>query len=336
MPRRCGPNCSPRSGAALSISTGLCSSGVASRVMLVMATASVSSFFICAVAAVLVAIFIRHNLAAVSTGVVEDTTWTSEPLHGPTSTVSCWLGFAFNSTLGYPGEGPPTCLELDEGTELWLQELETTKRLIEELPVVRDVTFFYHEDDPNLNYIQATLWCCWSGGRLKRLKEATDQTGKKPTHLEAAKALHDTIVKKHACEGRPDSECSHPSWTPHCALRDTTREPVALRMGAHTVMARTALRCPVAAAHGRMRPHTVLGYVCGQCVRPLALSCVVLHVLVTARVHVSWAACPRVRGRVESRGCCSFGEQRHHVRRRVGSFGPCVLTHAGPTLHAFR
>jgi hypothetical protein len=168
-----------------------------------MATASVSSFFICAVAAVLVAIFLRHNFAAVSTGVVEDPTWTSEPLRGPTSTVSCWLGFAFNSTLGYPGEGPPTCSEFDEGTELWLQELEMTKRLIEELPVVRDVTFYYHEDDPNLNYIQATLWCCWSGGRLKRLKEATDQTGKKPTHLEAAKALHDTVVKKHACEGHP-------------------------------------------------------------------------------------------------------------------------------------
>jgi hypothetical protein len=203
MPRRCGPNCSPRSGAALSISTGLCSSGVASSVMPAMATASVSSFFICAVAAVLVAIFLRHNFAAVSTGVVEDPTWTSEPLRGPTSTVSCWLGFAFNSTLGYPGEGPPTCSEFDEGTELWLQELEMTKRLIEELPVVRDVTFYYHEDDPNLNYIQATLWCCWSGGRLKRLKEATDQTGKKPTHLEAAKALHDTVVKKHACEGHP-------------------------------------------------------------------------------------------------------------------------------------
>ena len=41
--------------------------------------------------------------------------------------------------------------------------------------------------------------------------------------------------------GRPDSECSHPSWTPHCALRDTMREPVALHVGAYTVMAhRTA------------------------------------------------------------------------------------------------
>ena len=41
--------------------------------------------------------------------------------HGGYATVSCWLGFGFNSTLGYPGEGPPVGLETPLEVEVWLQ-----------------------------------------------------------------------------------------------------------------------------------------------------------------------------------------------------------------------
>ena len=41
--------------------------------------------------------------------------------HGGYATVSCWLGFGFNSTLGYPGEGPPVGLETPLEAEVWLQ-----------------------------------------------------------------------------------------------------------------------------------------------------------------------------------------------------------------------
>jgi hypothetical protein len=102
--------------------------------------------------------------------------WTIGPRHDPPTTVSCWLGFAFNSTLGYPGEGPPTPLEFDEGTELWLQQLEDETRLIEELPCVQQVKLYEHDTNPNLNYIQATLWCCWQSSRFKLMKEPTFRT----------------------------------------------------------------------------------------------------------------------------------------------------------------
>ena len=104
-------------------------------------------------AVVLVAMFLHHNSAAMSSGAVDDPTCAIDRRHVPPCTVSCWLGFAFNSTLGYPGEGPPTTSEFDEGTEHWLQQLEEQKRLIEELPCVQQVKLYAHESDPNLNYI---------------------------------------------------------------------------------------------------------------------------------------------------------------------------------------
>ena len=163
--------------------------------MAAMATPMSSRLWIIVV--VLVAMLLSKNFAAI---LPEGPTWTIGPRHDPPTTVSCWLGFAFNSTLGYPGEGPPT-LEFDEGTELWLQHLEEETRLIKALPCVQQVKLYDHDSDPNLNYIQATLWCCWQSGRFKQMKEATDQTGNKPTHVEAARALRGKIIEKHAYPG---------------------------------------------------------------------------------------------------------------------------------------
>ena len=49
--------------------------------------------------------------------------------HGGYATVSCWLGFGFNSTLGYPGEGPPIGLQTPLEAEVWLQQVEEQKIL---------------------------------------------------------------------------------------------------------------------------------------------------------------------------------------------------------------
>ena len=65
-------------------------------------------------------------------------------------TASCWLGFDWDSTLGYDGKGPPVGLEAPLETEMWLQQVEEQKRLIEALPVVKRLDFFYDDDDQNL------------------------------------------------------------------------------------------------------------------------------------------------------------------------------------------
>ena len=114
--------------------------------------------------------------------------------------VSCWLGFEFNSTLGYPGEGPPVGTDAPLEMEVWLQQVEEQKRLIEALPVVKRLDFFYDDADQNLNKVEATLWCCWGGSQFKRIKEACDK-GAKLTHLEAANVLRNNIIEKHACAG---------------------------------------------------------------------------------------------------------------------------------------
>lgn len=114
--------------------------------------------------------------------------------------VSCWLGFEFNSTLGYPGEGPPVGTDAPLEMEVWLQQVEEQKRLIEALPVVKRLDFFYDDADQNLNKVEATLWCCWGGSQFKRVKEACDK-GAKLTHLEAASVLRNKIIEKHACAG---------------------------------------------------------------------------------------------------------------------------------------
>jgi hypothetical protein len=95
-------------------------------------------------------------------------------------TASCWLGFDWDSTLGYDGEGPPSGLETPLETEGWLQQVEEQKRLIEALPVVKRLDFFCDDDNQNLNKVEATLWCCWAGGRYWR-KANTSGGGSRAT-----------------------------------------------------------------------------------------------------------------------------------------------------------
>jgi hypothetical protein len=133
------------------------------------------------------------------------------------NTSTCWLGYEFDSSLGYPGEGPPGLneppIEVEkDAMDVWLLELEKVKLSIEALPFVQKVEFFCDDHDQNLNKVLATLWCCWdsSGSRFKRVFEACDKTGKKPSHLEAARALHANLVKKH---GRADHVFDHRAVT---------------------------------------------------------------------------------------------------------------------------
>ena len=117
----------------------------------------------------------------------------------PYNTSTCWLGYEFDSSLGYPGEGPP--VELEKPFEVdtdanWLEQLEQEKLEIEALPFVSKVDFFCDEHTQNLNKVIATVWCCWdsSSRSFKRVFENCDQSGKKPTHLEAARALRTKLL----------------------------------------------------------------------------------------------------------------------------------------------
>ena len=113
-------------------------------------------------------------------------------------------GFNFDSTLGYPGEGPPT--EVPESisdifspeTEVWLNELEEEKRLIEQLPVVMSVEFVIGETS-NLTKVKAVLSCCWdqSSRKFKRAMESCTDDNRKPTLLEAARTLRAKMIKDH-------------------------------------------------------------------------------------------------------------------------------------------
>ena len=90
---------------------------------------------------------------------------------------------------------------IDEDASIWLQQVEEEKRLIEALPVVIGaVSFFYHDVVTNLNKVQALVGCCWSSGQLKRVKVNCDETGLKPTHLEALRGLRMKIMEEHMCE----------------------------------------------------------------------------------------------------------------------------------------
>eukprot|EP00327_Prymnesium_parvum_P011784 CAMPEP_0184393462 /NCGR_PEP_ID=MMETSP0007-20130409/34740_1 /TAXON_ID=97485 /ORGANISM="Prymnesium parvum, Strain Texoma1" /LENGTH=183 /DNA_ID=CAMNT_0026744459 /DNA_START=214 /DNA_END=766 /DNA_ORIENTATION=- len=113
-----------------------------------------------------------------------------------------WLGFEFDSTLGYPGEGPPAENFITEEMERWLDELEEEKWLLEQLPVVQKIDFLYGEA-ANANKVQATLLCCWAGERFKRIKEQCTDDGKKPTFLEAIRALRETINESTAAQATP-------------------------------------------------------------------------------------------------------------------------------------
>ena len=74
-------------------------------------------------AAVLIALIVMDLMTVVvaPTHITEEQCSMPIQNHGGYATVSCWLGFGFNSTLGYPGEGPPVGLETPLEAEVWLQ-----------------------------------------------------------------------------------------------------------------------------------------------------------------------------------------------------------------------
>ena len=61
--------------------------------------------------------------------------------------------------------------ELSEETQVWLQQVEDEQHAIMALGFVKGVAFYYGET-ANLCKVMATLWCCWSGGKLKRVTVA--------------------------------------------------------------------------------------------------------------------------------------------------------------------
>jgi hypothetical protein len=139
---------------------------------------------------------------------------------------SIWLGFGFDSTRGYPGEGPTTSDtttddQLTEAAELWLMQLAEEKRLVEALPFVKGEVAFHQSDiSANRNKVLATVWCCWEPARsaLKQIAECCNESGERPTHLEALRALREKLLKNHGCANhvvheraagyRKDFECN--------------------------------------------------------------------------------------------------------------------------------
>ena len=119
-------------------------------------------------------------------------------------------------------------LIVDEDTSIWLEQVEEEKRLIEALPVVNGaVSFFYHNDITNLNKVQALVGCCWASGRLKRVMVNCDETGLKPTHLEALRELRAKIMKEHMHEGH----VHHPKAVQRMAERRRGGDKVILAEG---------------------------------------------------------------------------------------------------------
>ena len=115
-----------------------------------------------------------------------------------------WCGLQFDSTLGYPGEGPVSS-EAEAFTaeqQAWLADCEKEQRLVEAMAVVKSVSFIYSDVSFNLNKVQATVWCCWDGARrsFKQVPVACHET-ERPTHLEALVALRAKLEREHACAG---------------------------------------------------------------------------------------------------------------------------------------
>ena len=119
-----------------------------------------------------------------------------------------------------------TCEEVSELTPddmRWLKEVQTLTRRIEALPVVVGaVQFNYDDDDTNNNKVKVTLGCCWKGGRLDRAQDNCDESGAKPTHLEALQGLYKKITEQHMCDDHPH----HPKAVEAAAKRRSDVEMV--------------------------------------------------------------------------------------------------------------
>ena len=107
-----------------------------------------------------------------------------------------------------PDPSTPTRVEepFTEASELWLSQLDEEKRLVEALPCVKGAIAFHVSDgSANKNKVLATVWCCWEPSRrtFKQIAECCNETGEKPTHLEALRALRAKLIDTH---GRADHE----------------------------------------------------------------------------------------------------------------------------------
>lgn len=130
---------------------------------------------------------------------------------GISANQSVWYGFTFDSMLGYPGEGPPGNLIDGAEDEEWSDEMleyfaaaDAELQKIQALPIVVGAVQFHFSDmSANLNKVIATVSCCWQPSRasFKQVAVCCDNTGSKPSHLEALRALHAKLVAEHACDG---------------------------------------------------------------------------------------------------------------------------------------
>ena len=197
-----GANCSPRSSAAGSRWTGLV--GTPNVDCTSTFVWCISSAFVVVFLPIVVQLLLLSVMMAAPADRIEEHSGLICAQASSVLTNRSWTGYEFDSMLGYPGEGPPIEMlpaELvSEATEAWLDALEEEKRLIEQLPVVKSVDFIIGET-ANLTKVKATLWCCWEPGRsrLKEIHEACTEDNRKPSLLEAARAMRAKILEKHAC-----------------------------------------------------------------------------------------------------------------------------------------
>ena len=202
--RRVGANCSPRSSAAGSRWTGLVGTTNAdctSTCLLCISSASVVVFLPIVVQLLLLSVM----MVAPAVRIDE----VAGPICAQASSIltnRSWMGYEFDSTLGFPGEGPPIEVPpaelVSEATEAWLDTLEEEKRLIEQFDVVKSIDFIIGET-ANLTKVKATLWCCWEASRrtFKQIHEACTEDDRKPSLLEASRALHAALLEKHGGNG---------------------------------------------------------------------------------------------------------------------------------------
>ena len=191
--RRVGPKCSPRSSCTPSASPSSPSSpSLLWRTFLgiVFVIVSIGAAGVCAVASTI-----------------------RRPTRRATLTLLVLVLFALGIHARYGGEAAEVIRYMDMrfecgdealGDEMagWLDEVATEQRLIEELPVVVGrVSFHYDDDVTNLNKVFVTVGCCWSSSRLLRVYDNCDESGEKPSHLEALRGLRAKITEKHMCAG---------------------------------------------------------------------------------------------------------------------------------------
>jgi hypothetical protein len=119
----------------------------------------------------------------------------------------------------YPDPPPMTAEAMDveqsgaevrgpDWIEKWLDDLEHEKSLVEALPFVKGEVSFISKDNgvANDNQVQVAVWCCWQSGQFKRVSCKCDESGAKPTHLEALRALRQKLIDEHGASDHPVHE----------------------------------------------------------------------------------------------------------------------------------